>query len=138
MEQVLQVGKGEIRLSERSITIRDDAKKEKIRGMLSSSIWIVYGVISVLRYIKTGDQFLLWTGTVIGISHLVLLVLSIFRTTKAEIALQEISAATFTKRNGNNFLDLKLKSGHKRRISRIDPVMDELRAFLLEKEVSVR
>jgi hypothetical protein len=138
MEKALPLEKGEIVLGEEKITIRDKAKREKLLRIASSVIWIVYGILSVLRYMKTGDEFLLWTGSIIGSLNLAVLIYSLFRVTKGEIDLQEIGTAIFKERNGNKFLDLKLKSGSKRRISKVEPVADELRAFFIEKKIEVK
>jgi len=138
MERILALEKGEIVLGEEKITIRDKAKKEKFRRIASSSMWTIYGILSVLRYMKTGDEFLLWTGSIIGLLHLAVLIYSLFRTTKGEIDLQEIGTAIFKERNGNEFLDLKLKGGVKRRISKVEPVSEELRAFFIEKKIEVQ
>ena len=138
MERILPLEKGEIVLGEEKITIRDTAKKEKFRRVASSVIWTLFGGLSILRYMKTGDEFLLWSGSIIGLLHLAVLVYSLFRTTKGEIELQEIGKAIFKERNGNKFLDLKLKGGTKRRISKVEPASDELRAFFLEKKIEVQ
>ncbi|MFC6997823.1 hypothetical protein [Rufibacter roseus] len=138
MERTLPLEKGEIVLSEEKITIIDKAKTEKYRRITFSAIWTVYGILSVLRYMKTGDEFLLWTGSVIGLLHAAVLIYTLFRTTKGEIDLQEIGMAIFKKKNGNEFLDLKLKGGENRRISKIEPVSDELKAFFIEKKIKVQ
>lgn len=138
MERTLPLEKGEIVLGEEKIAVRDKAKKEKFRRVASSSLWTLFGVLSILRYMKTGDEFLLWSGSIIGLLHLAVLIYSLFRTTKGEIDLQEIGKAIFRERNGNTFLDLKLKGGSKRRISKVEPVSDELRAFFIEKKIEVQ
>ena len=138
MEKILPLEKGEIVLGEEKITIRDKAKKEKSRRIFSSSIWTIYGILSVLRYMKSGDEFLLWTGSIIGLAHLAILIYILIRTTRGEIYLEEIGKVIFKERNGNKFLDLKLKSGTKRRISKIEPVSEELKAFFNEKKIEVQ
>lgn len=138
MDKILPLEKGEIVLGEEKITIRDKAKKEKFRRITSSSIWAIYGILSILRYLKTGDEFLLWTGSVIGLGHVAVIIYSSFRTTQGEIDLQEIRKAIFKERNGNKFLVLKLKGGAKRCIGKVEPVSDELRAFFIEKKIEVQ
>lgn len=138
MERILPLEKGEIVLGEEKITIRDKAKRELFIRIASSAVWTIYGILSVLRYLKTGDEFLLWSGVIIGPLHLAVLIYSLLsRTAKGEFSLQEIRMAVFKKRNGNNFLDLKLKGGKKRRISKIEPVSEELKAFFIEKDIQV-
>lgn len=123
---------------EDKIRIQDNAKREYIIRMISSALWTFYGTISVLRYLKTGDEFLLWTGLLIGIGHLVVFVLSLFRTTKSEVHLNEVEQVTFKSRFGNKFMDLKLRNGLKRRVIRIAPAAEELRVFFSEKKIQVK
>lgn len=101
-------------------------------------MWTVYGILSVLRYIKTGDEFLLWLGIIIGLLHFILLIFWLFITSKSEIDLVEIKAANFKERFGKRFLDINLKSGSKRRIIKIEPVANELKAFFTEKKIVVK
>ncbi|MCC9166963.1 hypothetical protein [Pontibacter harenae] len=138
MERTLPLESGEIVLGEEKITIRDKAKKEKFKRVAFSAMWIIYGILSIQRYMKTGDEFLLWTGSIVGLAHLAVIIYSLFRTTKGEIDLQEIGKAVFKERNGNKFLDLKLKGGTKRRISKVELVSDELRVFFIEKKIEVQ
>lgn len=137
MEKSLALEKGTVQLSEDKILIQDNAKREHIMRIVSSTAWTFFGAISVLRYLKTGDEFLLWTGTIIGLGHLLMLAFVLFRTTKAEVYLNDIQQVAFKSRNGNKFMDLKLRNGRKRRVSRIAPVSDELKAFFSEKNITV-
>ncbi|MBX0333435.1 hypothetical protein K3G39_09310 [Pontibacter sp. HSC-14F20] len=138
MEKSLPLEIGTVQLLEDKIFIQDNAKREHIIRMVSSALWTFYGTMSVLRYLKTGDEFFLWTGLLIGIGHLVVFILSLFRTTKAQIDLAEVQQVAFKTRNSNRFLDLTLSSGKKRRISRIAPAAEELRTFFEEKQIQVK
>lgn len=133
MERTLSLDKGTVLLSDSKILILDNAKREYLMSIVSSALWTFFGLLSVLRYLKTGDEFLLWTGLLIGLGHFVVLALYLFRTTKAEIHLNDIKQVAFKIRNGNRFMDLKLSSGLKRRVSRIAPVAEELRGFFLKR-----
>lgn len=137
MEKSLTLEKGTVQLSEDRILILDNAKRQHLMSRVSSLLWALFGIVSVFRYLKTGDEFLLWTGLLIGTGHLVMLVLTSFRTTKAEIDLRDIRQVAFKSRNGNKFMDLKLSNGLKRRVSRIAPVSDELRDFFAEKNIKI-
>ncbi|HKM45282.1 MAG TPA: hypothetical protein VJY12_07475, partial [Dysgonamonadaceae bacterium] len=64
--QTFKLIKGEISFDRDKIIIVDDAKKQKRLTLTSSIMWTIFWIFSVLRYLKTGDQFLLWTGLVIG------------------------------------------------------------------------
>ncbi|RIJ33953.1 hypothetical protein [Pontibacter oryzae] len=138
MKTTLLLEKGEIVLGSKAIIIRDRAKKEKVWRVASAAIWIIYGTLSYLRYKKTGDEFLLWSGLIIGVLHAVGLIFALLKCTKREISLQEIGMAVFKERNGKKFLDLKLNGGRKRRISKIESVVDELKAFFMAQNIEVR
>ncbi len=116
MKQIFKLKKGEILFDDDKIIIRDDAKKQRNLTLLSSSMWTIYGTLSVLRYFKTGDQFLLWTGLFIGIAHFVVFILNLRRTVKSEIPFDGIKSLKVKKRSSNEFLDIKLKNSRLRRV----------------------
>ena len=120
MIQTFKLKKGEILFDEDKIIIKDDAKKQKRLTLLSSSMWTIYGTLSVLRYFKTGDQFLLWTGLFIGIAHFVVFILNLCRTVKSEIPFDDIKSLKVKQRFSNEYLDIKLKNRRLRRVIRVD------------------
>jgi len=130
MKQTYKLKNGEISFDENGIVIIDNARKQYRLRVFSSSLWSFYGIISVLRYFKTGDQFLLWTGLFIGIGHFVLLISSFFRITKNEIKKSEIRSLELKQRFGNNFLDIKLVGNKIRRVSQIDIINHELKHYI--------
>ncbi|WP_299817784.1 hypothetical protein [uncultured Pontibacter sp.] len=138
MERSLPLEKGEIILSEDKITIRDNARRYKWERVFYSGIWVFYGIVAVGRYTKTGDQFLLWSGLVIGVLHLGAIVFRLLESTINQIEVKEIKAAVFKKRFGALFLRLELKSGGKRHINKIEPIADELKAFFEGMNIETR
>ena len=90
MAQTFKLKKGEILFDSDKILIIDEAIKQRQIRLLTSGMWTVYGILSVLRYLKTGDEFLLWTGLIIGIGHFILLITFLTRTVKKEISIKEI------------------------------------------------
>jgi hypothetical protein len=109
MEQNYKIKNGEIIFDEKKIVISDNSKKQIRMLLFSSSSWTFYGILSILRYIKTGDQFLLWTGLFIGIAHFATLLLTLRRTSKSQIENNEVLSMVLKQRFGNAFLDIKLK-----------------------------
>ena len=129
MTQTFKLKKGEISFEREKIIISDDARRQRQMMLLSSSMWSIYGLFSVLRYLKTGDKFLLWTGLFIGIGHFVLLIIFLVRTSKEEILIDEIRSLKTGKKNKNDFLDIRLKNNRLRRITRIENI-DELDSYI--------
>jgi len=120
MTQTFKLKNGEISFENDKITISDDANKQKRSRLLSSSVWTIYGTLSVLRYLKTGDSFLLWTGLLIGMGHLLIVLLTLLRTTQSEIFLREVKSIKLNQKFSNKFLDIRLNSNRLRRVVRVE------------------
>lgn len=119
MKQTFKLKNGEILFQDDKIIIIDDAKKQRYMQLFSSSIWTVYGIISVFRYLKTNDQFLLWLA-IIGILHFVILIPNLLRSNQSEILFDNIKSLKFNLRFGRGFLDIKLKNNRLRRVIGIE------------------
>ena len=124
MTQTFRLKKGEILFENDKIIISDKAKTQRFMTLFTSGLWIFYGTISVLRFMKTGDEFLLWSGSLIGIGHLLIFVFTLFRSVKIEISLNEVKSLKVKQHFSNNFLDIRLKNNKLRRISQIDDSED--------------
>ncbi len=118
--QTFKLKKGEIIFDSDKIIIVDDAQKQKRLRLFTSSMWTFFGMISVLRYLKTGDQFLLWTGLTIGIGHFIIVVFTLFLTVKSEISLTDIKSIKVRQHSCNRFLNIKLKNNKLRRVISVD------------------
>jgi hypothetical protein len=129
MTQTFRLKNGEILIKENGISISDDSTKQRRNRLLSSCLWIFYGTLSILRFLKTGDQFLLWTGLIIGVGHLIVLVLTLIRTDKKDLSFAEIKSIKETKYFNSRYIDLRLKNNKVRRI-RPDDNLKEILEYL--------
>jgi len=129
MNQNFKLNKGEISFENDKIIISDDAKQQLQRTQLTSGIWVFYGTMSILRYLNTGDRFLLWSGLIIGLGHFVIFIMILFRSTQNEIPINEIKSIKIKKRFSNSSLDIRLKSNRLRRVLKIDKT-DELKKYI--------
>ncbi len=120
MTHTFKLKKGEIYFEIDKIKISDNSRIQKINQLLSSGIWTIFGTISVLRYMKTGDQFLLWTGLFIGIAHFIIFILNLLRSNQSEVLLDDITSIKITRRFNKEFLDIKLKNNKLRRVIGIE------------------
>ena len=120
MTKTFKLKKGEISFETDKVKISDNSRKQSIIHLFSSAMWTIYGIISVLRYLKTGDQFLLWTGLFIGTSHLIIFILNLLRSNQSEINLNDIKSVKVKKRFSNEYLDIRLKNNRLRRVSGIE------------------
>jgi hypothetical protein len=129
MTQTFKFNKAEISFENDKIIISDDAKQQLRRTQFTSGIWVIYGTLSILRFLNTGDRFLLWSGLIIGLGHLVVFVMILFRSTQSEIPLDEVKSIKVKKRFNNSSLDIRLKSNRLRRVLRIEET-EELKKYV--------
>ncbi|MBK8879854.1 MAG: hypothetical protein IPN74_15350 [Haliscomenobacter sp.] len=120
MTQTFKLKKGEISFETDKVKISDNSRKQNRIQLFSSAMWTIYGTISILRYLKTGDQFLLWTGLFIGIAHFIIFILNILRSNQTEISFDDIKSINVKRRFNNEFLDIKLKNNRLRRVIGIE------------------
>lgn len=119
MNKIFELQNGKIEFLSDKIIVTDKARSQRKYNLISSGIWIFYGTMSVLRYLKTGDQFLLWTGLFIGLAHLWIFVSFLLRVVESEISVNDIKSLKLKAPFGNNNLDIKLKNGRTRRVSQV-------------------
>lgn len=138
MTQTFKLKKGEISFETSRIRISDNSKKQNRLQLLNSGIWTFYGALSVWRYFKTGDQFLLWTGLFIGIAHLVIFILNLSRTNDSEILIDNIKSLKVKERFGNKFLDIVLKNKRIRRVTGVEniPELDDYIKVNIEDKIN--
>lgn len=120
MIQTFKLKKGEISFDRDKIIIFDNARKQKRKTLLTSTSWTFFGIMSVLRYMQTGDHFLLWTGLIIGIGHFLKIIFTLLRTVQNEISLKEVKSIKVKQRLGNKFLDINLKTNRPRRVFHVE------------------
>jgi hypothetical protein len=135
MEVALQ--KGSVQLTDDRIIISDKEKRLLNGRRFSSIIWIIYAVFAFMRYAQSGEEFLFWSGVIIGPAHLLVLIMLMLRSSSSEVFLSEIQAVSFKKRMGKQFLNIKLRNGRNRRISNIDPCEEPLRTYFQQKQLAV-
>ncbi|MEI7828429.1 MAG: hypothetical protein WCI31_01595 [Prolixibacteraceae bacterium] len=135
MNSTFALKKGTLVFNDGKIIITDNAKRQKWYRLVTSGMWTFYGALSVLRYFKTGDQYLLWTGLFIGIAHFGIFVAFLFRSVQSEVALKDVKSMKLKSPFGDVFLDIKLNNNRIRRVSQVENE-DELQGFI--DKISVR
>jgi hypothetical protein len=120
MKQTFKLKKGEISFDADKIIIKDDAKRQKWILSLILFLGTIYGILTLLRYFKTGDQSELWTGLFIFLLNLFGLTLWLLRSVRNEISLSEVRSIKLNQKFSNKFLDIRLNSNRLRRVVRVD------------------
>jgi hypothetical protein len=116
MADSFKIEDGEISIETDKIKISDKSKKQNLMTMINSIIWVFFGLVTIIRYFTKGDEFALWTGSLIGIGHFVVLIIYLFRSHQAGIHFDEIKSIKVKERIGRKFLDIKLKNHKLRRV----------------------
>lgn len=120
MKQTFTLKKGKITFEGDRITISDNAKRQRWWTIFSSGLWIIYGSATILKYLKTGEEFILWSGILIGSVHLLIIIKTLLRTVKNEIWLNEVKTIKVKHRFNNQFLDIRLKNNRLRQVIQFD------------------
>ncbi|MEQ8549469.1 MAG: hypothetical protein RIC03_16270 [Cyclobacteriaceae bacterium] len=128
--RTFKIGEGEIQFADNKVIISDNINKTYFNQIMRSLLWMIFGFMYILRYSKTDDQLLLWSGVLIGVANLVQIVVYLFRSKKKEISNNEIATLKVKKWLGKSFLDIKLKNGITRRVFKLDDIADELKLYL--------
>ena len=124
MIQTFKIKNGEIHFETDKVRILDNSKKQNLLQLFSSGMWTIFGTLSVLRYLKTSNQFLLWTGLFIGIFQFIIFILNLLRSNQSEISFDDIKSIRVKQRFGKEFLDIKLKSNRLRRVIGIENLQE--------------
>jgi hypothetical protein len=126
MEQSFRLNNGQITFTEEKIVILDNEKKQYRTEIISSIGFALIGMLAILTFLGTGQQWLVWSWLFLTIAHVVLLILTLFRTTKNEIKYSEVVSIKLKQKLGHKFLDIKLIGNRIRRVTQIDCDYDEL------------
>lgn len=120
MTQTFKLKKGEILFEGDRIIIKDDAKKQKWIITAILFFGTIYGLLTFVRYFKTGDQQALWFGLLICLLNISGLILWFLRSVRSQISLREVKSIKLNQKFSNKFLDIRLNSNRLRRVSRLD------------------
>jgi len=116
MQKKFTIHKGEISFLENGLEINDHGKRSKRIYIIMGVCWIIYGILSLLRYHKTGDQFLLWSGIIIINLWIIGIIIKYFKQTDQRISYTDIEKVTIKKDILETILkaDIIMKNSKKR------------------------
>jgi hypothetical protein len=120
MTQTFKIKEGDIFFESDKVIILDNSKKQNLVQLFFTGIWVIYGTLSIFRSLKTGDQFLLWSGLFIGIANFVVFIFTLFRSNKSEVLFGEIKSIKVKQRFSNTFLHIRLKNYRLRRVNGVE------------------
>jgi hypothetical protein len=109
MKQTFKLKNGEVEFDNEKISIKDNAKTQKYIIVLSNCIWILFSLVKLLKYYKTGHNFDLWFGIVFGFANTFLLIHWQSISVRNEIKLTEVKSMIIKQRFKNRYLEIRLK-----------------------------
>ena len=104
----LELHRGTLTIYDNKVVIEDRSDGFKWQ-YLSTIMWLIFGIFSVIKYYKGGESFYLWSGLLITGLYLIIGVNMLFMTNAKEILFTEIQSIQLKQRLGNRFMDVKLK-----------------------------
>ena len=118
MQKKFNIHKGEISFLENGLEINDQGRRSKRIYIIMGVCWIVYGILSLLRYQKTGDQFLLWSGIIIICLWIIGIAVKYFTQTDQQISYNDIEKVVIKKELLDTILiaDIVMKDSKKRSV----------------------
>ena len=129
MTQTFTLKKGEILFEEDKIIISDKAKIHRYLTLISSGLWILIAIKKGLNLGHSTDVTLNSVFIILGILNLLLFVVTLFRSTKSIILLDDVKSLKVKKRFSNYYLDIRLKNNRIRRVIQIEDY-EELEEYI--------
>ena len=118
MQKKFNIHKGEISFLENGLEINDQGRRSKRIYIIMGVCWIVYGILSLLRYHKTGDPFLLWSGIILIILWVIGVSVKYLKVTDKQILFDDIEKVIIKKDLIDTILkaDIVMKNSKKRSV----------------------
>ena len=101
MTQTFTLKKGEILFEEDKIIISDKAKIYRYLTLISSGLWILIALKKGFKLEQSNDESLYSIFIIPGILNLLLFVVTLFRSTKSIILLDDVKSLKVKKRFSN-------------------------------------
>ena len=129
MTQTFTLKKGEILFEEDKIIISDKAKIHRYLTLISSGLWILIALKKGFKLEQSNDESLYSIFIIPGILNLLLFVVTLFRSTKSIILLDDVKSLKVKRRFSNYYLNIRLKNNRIRRVIQIEDY-EELEEYI--------
>jgi hypothetical protein len=116
MDNTFELKKGKIVFEEDKIVITDNAKYLKRSRLFSSGLLFLLGLYNLMNFVKHNDTHELWTGLLIGIAGLVLIVTAVLTNVDNEIFLKDVKSMKVKRILFKDYFFIKLKNNRTRNV----------------------
>lgn len=131
MAKIFRLKKGQLEFTSNGIIIEDKYRKGIYLRILMSTLWMIYGVFSYVRFLHTGDKFMLWSGIIIGgLQFIILITTLFFFSVKGEISREEIKKLSVKNIQGAKNLRIRLKNNRTRMVYQVQDPDNELESVV--------
>lgn len=131
MAKIFSLEKGQLEFTSNGIIIEDKYLKGIYLRILMSTLWMIYGVFSYVRFLNTGDKFMLWSGIIIGgLQFIILITTLFFFSVKGEISKEEIKKLSVKNIQGTKNLSIRLKNNRTRMVYHVQDPDNELESLV--------
>ena len=116
MNNTFELKKGKIVFEDDKIVITDNAKYLKRSRLFSSSLLFLLGLYNLINFVKHNDTHELWTGLLIGIAGIVLIVTAVLTNVDNEIFLKDVKSIKVERILFKEYFFIKLKNNRTRNV----------------------
>jgi len=129
MAQTFKLKKGEILFEKDKIIISDKAKTQRNMTLSSSVIWMCLGIVNLYEFEQSSGEFFHSFWAVLTILNFLIFIVTLSRSTKSLIFLDEVKSIKVKQRFRNKMLDIKLKNNQLRRVIQVEET-EELQKYI--------
>jgi hypothetical protein len=129
MAQTFKLKKGEILFEKDKIIISDKAKTQRNMTLSSSVIWMCLGIVNLYEFEQSSGEFFHSFWAVLTILNFLIFIVTLSRSTKSLILLDEVKSIKVKQRFRNKMLDIKLKNNQLRRVIQVEET-EELQKYI--------
>jgi hypothetical protein len=129
MKNTFELKKGSLVFEDDKITISDNASYQKRMRLISSGLLVVMGGYNLTKYFETGRTEILFTGSLLLITGLILVISALRMNVQSEILLTDVKSLKVKRVLFKEFLHIKLTSNRTRQVAEIFNA-DRLREFI--------
>ncbi len=119
MNNTFELKKGKIVFEEDKIVITDNAKYLKRSRLFSSSLLFLLGLYNLTNFVKHNDTHELWTGLLIGIAGIVLIVTAVLTNVDNGIFLKDVKSMKVERILFKEYFFIKLNNNRTRQVTGI-------------------
>jgi hypothetical protein len=119
MNNTFELRKGKLVFEEDKIVITDNAKYLKKSKLFSSIFLILMGLFDLMNFIRHNDLHMRWTGLLIGVLGVMVLISTLLTNAQSEIYLKDVKSMKVKRILFREYFVIKLANNRTRQVAGI-------------------